>query len=296
MRKATLAGWMVALSLVQARAEGPVIGLAVTDGRIELDRAGVSGNATLREGASLKTGKAAARIQLQNGARATVGIESEAKIYRDRLELARGAASAGERFRVAAGAFTIQAGPGAAAQVLRQKDAVEVAAVEGSVTVRGANGLMIAKVLPAQPLRLEPGTPGVSAMTGVLRQEQGAFRLTDETTNLDVALRGENLGAHTGRRVQVSGQAQADGDSQLVLVAHVTEAPEQQTGGAAKPTTGAAKPGAKAPPPARTGGTGGGGGMSAGAKIGLIAALGGGAAAAAVLLGGGSSSSPAISR
>ena len=95
MRKATLAGWMVALSLVQARAEGPVIGLAVTDGRIELDRAGVSGNATLREGASLKTGKAAARIQLQNGARATVGIESEAKIYRDRLELARGAASAG---------------------------------------------------------------------------------------------------------------------------------------------------------------------------------------------------------
>jgi hypothetical protein len=280
-----------------ARAEDRVIGIAVTSGQLQVDRATVVGNANLREGSHIATADAAARIQLAGGVRATLGLNSEARVHAGRMELARGAGLvAAPEYRLVAGGYSVHALAGAQAQVYRQGDSVDVAAVNGAVLVRDNQGLLLAKVTPAQPLRFEPGTPGISSMTGVLRHERGEYRLQDEVTNLDVVLRGENLDRHSGRRVQVSGSAAPEGDSQVIQVARLSREAAQQTTGAAKPTaTGAAKPGAKAPSSTRSGG-GAGGGMSAGAKIGLIAAIGGGGAAAALLLGGGDSGSPSISR
>lgn len=280
-----------------AGAEERVIGIAVTSGQFEVDRAAVVGNATLREGSQVATAGAAARIQLAGGIRATLGLNSEARVHAGRLELAHGAGLvAAPGYRLVAGGYFVQALAGAQAQVFRKGNLVEVAAVNGEVLVRDGQGVLLAKVTPAQALRFEPGMPGISSMTGVLRHERGEFRLQDEVTNLDVVLRGENLDRHAGQRVQVSGKAERGADSQVIQVARLAPEAAQQTTGAAKPTsTGAAKPGAKAPSSTRSGG-GAGGGMSAGAKIGLIAAIGGGGAAAALLLGGGDSGSPSISR
>lgn len=281
-----------------ARAEDRVIGTVVTSGQMQVDRAAVTGNATLRDGSHVATADTAARIQLSGGVRATLGLNSEARVHAGRMELARGAGLvAGPAYRLVAGNYSVHPLAGAQAQVYRQGDTADVAAVNGAVLVRDSEGTLIAKVTPTQPLRFEPGTPGASSMTGVLRRERGEYRLQDEVTNLDVVLRGGNLGRHTGQRVRVSGTAAPGGDSQVIQVARLAPEAAQQTTGAAKPTsTGAAKPGAKAPASERTGG-GTGGGMSAGAKIGLIAAIGGGGAAAALLLGGGKDSgSPSISR
>jgi hypothetical protein len=141
-------------------------------------------------------------------------------------------------------------------------------------------------------------------MTGILRQEQGRYRLEDEVTGLDVELRGTGLDPHAGQRVSITGGATAQGDSQLIQVARLVVEAEQQSPGAARPTTGAAKPGAQPDSRRRRAGgavpggsSGGGGGMSAGARIGIIAAVGGGAAAGIILATSSSSSSPgSISR
>jgi hypothetical protein len=302
----SFSGLLFLASTFPALAAGPVIGLVVAEGKLRVDDATVTGNGNLSEGSKVKTAKGFARVQLNGGIRAAVGPETEARVHTAHLELSRGlGVVASPAYAVRAGAYTIQAAAGAQSTVYRKGETVEVGAAEGEVVVRNGAGMTIARVLPGQPLRLEPGTPGQSSMTGILRRERSRFRLEDEVTRLDVELRGAGLDQHAGQRVSISGGATAQGDSQLIQVARLVVEAEQQSPGAAKPTTGAAKPGAQPDSERRrTGGAvpggssgGSGGGMSSGARIGIIAAVGGGAAAGIILATSSSSRSPgSISR
>lgn len=301
----TYSGLLLLASALPVLAAGPVIGLVVAEGKLRVDEAGITGNGNLSEGSTVKTAKGFARVQLNSGIRAAVGPDSEVRVHAAHLELDRGlGVVASPDYTLHAGAYRIQAAAGAQSTVYRKGETVEVGAADGEVLVRDRAGTTIARVLPGQPLRLEPGTPGRSSMTGLLRHEQGRFRLEDEVTRLDVELRGTGLDQHAGQRVSITGGATVQGDSQLIQVAGLVVEAEQQSPGAARPTTGAAKPGAQPDSRRRrTGGavpggsSGGGGGMSSGARIAIIAAVGGGAAAGIILATSSSSSSPgSISR
>lgn len=138
-------------------AAGPVIGLAVSDGPMVVDRAAAAGNVNLREGAEVRTGAAGARIQLARGVRAALAPESAARVYRDRLELLSGAGSAsGPGYGLEAGGFVIETGRGAQAQVYRRGAAVEVAAVRGPVAVKDSDGALVARVEEGTAVRVEP--------------------------------------------------------------------------------------------------------------------------------------------
>lgn len=229
-----------------------------------VDRAPVDGNANLVDGSLLVAAASPARIQLNNGSRATLGAHSAAKVFGDRLQLESGETllTGGKGYRVEALGFQVAADGGTAQAVVHLKNGqAVVAALQGPVVVRNQQGLVLARVNPGRPLSLEPGTGGAneSTMSGTLRQAEGRFMLRDEMTNLDVELRG-NLAGQIGRRIQVTGPASASADrnSQVIQVARVNALAEPEQGGNR---------------PAGGGGGGAATGMSAGAKLALTVGI-----------------------
>ncbi|MGC4049628.1 MAG: hypothetical protein QM757_08970 [Paludibaculum sp.] len=274
--------------LLTAAAGNNVIGMAVSNGQMQVDRAAVTGNANLLEGSSVKTNADPSRIQLSNGSRATLAANSEAQIFADRIVLQKGSSL------VASPAYSLQTNglvvTGAQAQVAVKGGVVNVTATNGIVKVRSMEGVMLASVKPGTALELTPGAGSstTSTMTGTVRQESGKFLLKDKVTNLDVELRGSNLQNEVGRAIEVTGKATstANRDSQILEVASLNRLEEAGQSGGARPTSGADGKPEKKP----AGGTGSGSssgsgsatGMSHGAKVALIVAVVGGGAGAGI--------------
>jgi hypothetical protein len=277
---------LLALSAV-ALASGPVVGVAVSPGKLQIDRVDVEGNSNLFEGSRVAAA-APARIDLSSGARLSLGAGSQARVFRNRLVLEQGEgailSSAGARLE-ALGFQVAPAEPSAQAHVaILGGSAVQVSALNGHVAVRNTQGLILARLNPGSALSFEPSSGSAnSLMKGVLRSENGRFLLLDETTNLNVELRGAALSSEVGRRVEVSGQASpsADNESQVILVTRLNRLPEANQESGNRRASGAPQQQPSTPNRPASGGGGGGGGMSAGAKVAIVAAIGGGAAVGA---------------
>lgn len=289
---------LVAASALWLSAGNGVIGVAVTNGQMQVDRVAVNGNSNLSDGSSVLTTMETTRIQLSNGNRATLAPNSAARVYSDRLILEKGMGVVGSAgYRVQAGGVEIApAEQQARAQVLVNGHAVQVAALHGSIKVLGAGGIVLARVNPGVAMEIQPGAgaAGTSTVTGTLRSESGKFLLRDQVSNLEIELRGSELQKRLGETVQATGRASASADreSQVIEVASLTrlEAEAQEPGGGARPTDDTKRRKRRAGGAVPTGGgktTGGAAGakagLSAGAKIGLIAGIGGGAAVGGVL-------------
>lgn len=276
---------LVSLTAV-ALASAPVVGVAVSPGKLQIDRVDVEGNSNLFEGARVSAA-APARIDLATGARLSLGPGSQARVFRDRLVLERGEgailSSAGARLE-ALGFQVAPSEPSAQAHVaILGGSSVQVSALSGHVAVRNTQGLILARLNPGGALSFEPSSGSTnSLMKGVLRSENGRFLLLDETTNLNVELRGAALAAEVGRRIEVSGQASpsADNQSQVILVTRLNRLPEAAQESGNRRASGAPQQQPSTPNRPASGG-GGGGGMSAGAKVAIVAAIGGGAAVGA---------------
>jgi len=271
--------------LLTAQAGNNVIGMAVSNGQMQVDRSAVTGNANLMEGSSVRTSADPSRIQLSNGSRATLAANSEAQVFADRIVLQKGSSL------VASPSYSLQANglvvTGAQAQVALKGGVVNVTAGNGPAKVRSMEGVMLASVKPGTALELTPGSGGnsTSTMTGTLRQESGKFLLKDKVTNLDVEVRGNNLKDEIGHAIEVTGKATPtpNRDSQILEVASLNRLEEPGQSGGARPTSGAEGKPEKKPAGGSSGsGTSSGSatGMSHGAKVALIvAAVGGGAGA-----------------
>jgi hypothetical protein len=269
---------MMSLVLTLAAGTAPVIGTVVARGVFRLDNATVNGNATLFEGATIETKNAASRMELSSGAKVSLGIDSKAKFYGDRmiLEKGQGQLEKASGFRLEAQGLTIQPETGNASVrvALAGGTRVELAALSGSFRVLNARGLLVANVGAGRSLALEPQTAeAATKLTGTLRQVGGRYLLTDETTNVTVELAGASLAKEVGNRIAVVGVMDPTATpmtdaSQFIRVSSVTRL------GKGTRDSGAAAAG--------TGGAGG--GTAAGTGIALsattIAVIGGVAAAA----------------
>lgn len=140
--------------LLTAQAGSNVIGMAVSNGQMQVDRSAVTGNANLVEGSSLKTNADPSRIQLSNGSRATLAANSEAQVFADHLVLQRGSSLvASPSYRLQTNGLIVT---GAQAQVALKGGVVNVTAVNGTVSVRSMEGVMLASVKPGTALELTP--------------------------------------------------------------------------------------------------------------------------------------------
>ena len=286
-----------------ASAADSALGIVTANGDFQLNNATVNGNATVFDGAIIETRATASLLRLNDGQRIELSAKTRAKVHRDRLVLESGMSdlSSPGKYQVEAGVFRIApATPDSGARVARpSENVVQVAALNGSVKVYNAKGLLLANVFPDSALSLEAQQTGAappSSFLGCLLKKQGKFVLYDQTTRIVVELRGGGFEAEWGNRVQVIGttdtMAQSTVAAQVVDVTSVTRfaeggcSPVATAIGAELPSgapteapaarPAATQPAAKIPAPK-------GGGMSAGAKVAIVMLAGGGGAAAAIL-------------
>src|SRR5260370_34297623 len=86
----TVAALAIALPIQFMYATSPSIGVAVSNGNLNIDNAKVAGNATLFEGNSIQTGKASSDLKLNSGARIRLALESQGIVHRDHVVLEKG--------------------------------------------------------------------------------------------------------------------------------------------------------------------------------------------------------------
>lgn len=268
-----------ALSVGVGMAASPVIGTAMTQGSFRVDQTTVRGNATLFEGSMLETATVASAVELANGTRLELGIESRGRLYGDHLvlEKGRGRLAGTGAYRMEALGLRVQpVGAGASGQIAVEQDRVLVAALTGAFQVSNSSGQIVANLPAGAALSFEPqaGAPDATRVTGCLQEQAGHYLLTDEVTNIMVELAGAGLQQEMGNRVEITGSMDPSASpyeeaSQYIRVSQVRQIEEGCGNGAAI---------------AAAAGTAGAAGAAAG--IGMtattVAIVGGVAAAAAV--------------
>ena len=278
-------------TLVAAGTAG--IGVAMSQGNIFVNDAKISGNTTIVNGSTLETQGAASQIRLNDGAQMRLSSSSRATVFADHMDLQRGTAKI-SGYSANASGLNVRATGGASATVsMRNQGVIEVAALTGNVQVFNAAGMNVANLLPGRALDLKPQDAGASApssLTGCAVKSGANTLMTDETSNVTVQLRGQNVRA--GRRVQINGTMvpNATPPSPATQVINVTSVKE--VGGTCKPGAAAAAAGAggAAAGGAAAGAAAGAAGVSAStaviAGVAAAAAAGVGGAAAAGAIGG----------
>ena len=304
-----LAGAAFTLSMVTAGYGSPssalAIGVAITNGSFQVNHARVSGNATLFDGSTIETATAPSQIQLDGGPRLRLAAETRARIYHNKLVLESGFGQleAAPGYEVEARTLHITAAsPGTVTRIrlAADRNVVVVAAVQGSLRVRNAAGLLVANVPAGASIDFEPQAAGAAEPTsasGCLLQKSGKFLLAEQTTNVILQLEGADLEKQLGNRVAITGIAQktpatAPGASQLIKVAGVKMLAKGGCTAMAKKLGATATVGAAAASAsAGAGGAGAAGAVGAGAAgaataagigAGAMAVVGGVAAAATV--------------
>ncbi|HVO96444.1 MAG TPA: hypothetical protein VMT15_00165 [Bryobacteraceae bacterium] len=278
--ESAIAGLMpLILVLGAARAAVPVIGTVAARGSFVLDRATVTGNATLFEGATVETKAASSRMDLASGAKVLLAAESRARLYSDHLVLERGEGQweKAATYHFEARGLTIQPETGnASARVALAGGArVELAVFSGSFRVLNAKGMLVANAAAGRSLELEPQMPDASTkLTGTLRLSSGHYLLTDETTNVTVELTGAGLSQDVGYRVEVTGTTDVAA-TPVSDAAHLVRVSSAKRLGKSRDSGGAAAAG-------KGGAPGGAASSGVGISATAVAIIGGVAAAATV--------------
>ena len=210
-RSAVLIALAITAVLGAAWAAAPAIGVATTSGDFQIDRSSVSGNATILDGSVVQTGKIASELRLYQGTGMRLAGDSRAKVFQNRLVLEQGTAQVDARqgYAIDAAGLRVEAAPLSAARIgLAGAGRVEVAALSGAVQVKNGTGVLLARVLPGQPLAFTLQAAGAAPpekLTGVVSESNGHYFLTDQTAGVRVELVGTDLGKVVGKLVEVSG-------------------------------------------------------------------------------------------
>ena len=182
------------------------IGVAMSEGSISINSASSVGNATIFDGSSLQTGRAASQVRLNDGAQLRLASDSAAKVFTDHVDLQRGSASITGYTANTSGLSIRAEGKSSASVSMRDQGVVEIAALTGDVHVFNAAGLNVANLVPGRALDLKPQDAGASApstLTGCAVKSGNNLLFTDETSKVVVQLNGSAV--KTNKRVQISG-------------------------------------------------------------------------------------------
>jgi hypothetical protein len=271
--------------------------MAVATGSFQVDHARVWGNTTLFDGSMIETATAPSQLQLNDGAKMRLSSDTRATIYQRKvvLEAGYGQLESAADFEVEARSLHIFAATRqTVARIKLEGDRkVVVAALNGSVRVKNAAGLLVANVEAGRSLDLEPQAAGAAAPTrvsGCLVAKGGKVVLVEQTTNVLLELQGPDLEKEIGNHVEISGVALSEpvsipGASQLIRVAGLKQVTKGGCSAVAK-KAGASVAAAGAAAAGTAAGTGAAAGAAGAAAGGIgastIAVIGGVAAAATV--------------
>jgi hypothetical protein len=218
--------------LTHGLAAGPSIGIAMANGKFQVDHSEVQGNASLFDGSEVTTIDASSKLRIKNGARLELGTGSDARIFANHAVLERGAGQVeGAAYAIEALKMRISGEvPKAIARVrVEGTEAIVVSAVNGRVRVLNPAGVLVASIAPGKNLRFEPQAAASDnfEITGCLLKKTGKVIIVDQTTSQVFELRGVNANDQLGNRVQVKGIAAPnatpmEGARQVVVAQSVT--------------------------------------------------------------------------
>lgn len=190
----------------------PTIGTITSNGRFHMNGTETWNQGALLDGTILQTEKSALRLLLRNGTDLRVGASSQSQVFSDRIVLESGAVEGllPHAFRLETTTLGIQVqGENARAHVNVADGKILVASLNGALSVRGAQGMLIASLLEGNAVQLSPSgneaTAGVE-LTGVVTHKDYRYFLTDETTGVTVELKGESVAKQVGTRVTLTGE------------------------------------------------------------------------------------------
>ena len=199
-----------------ASAGTTVLGSASTRGDMRVDGYPIKGDSTVFNGSVVETGDASADLRMRHGVDITMSKSSRGTVYSDHFVLQRGESelTAPGSFELEANGLHIAANKPSSVGVvtLTPKNAVNVAALAGSLEVRDGHGLLLSNVLPGRPLTFAmqaqaSGSPYSVSTVGMLDSQNGHYYLiTDE--NVKYELTGNDLRKFVGDKVVVTGMLQ----------------------------------------------------------------------------------------
>jgi hypothetical protein len=187
------------------------IGVVSAEGSFWVDSAGVSDHATVFEGSTVETTDAPAAVQIGSAVRVLLDANSRVQVYADRLllERGRGQLDSGSNYRVEARTLRVMVGSAESRAVVAIGDsgAVEVGSLNGDIRVTNTDGVRVANVGPGNSveLRVEQGRD-TTILTGCVAVAGSVYLMRDEVSAVTVELRGAEMAAQTGKRVQVTGK------------------------------------------------------------------------------------------
>lgn len=268
----------MSLHLGIASAASPAIGTVIAKGSFRLDSATVNGNATLFEGSTIETSTVPSSVQLNTGARLSLGTSSRGRLFGDRMVLEKGTLDLENAtgFKLVALGLTIQPerGTSSGRVFVDNGRRIRVTAAGGSLRVLNANGQLVANMAPGVAMAFEPQqSSNMTRVTGVMQKKGEHYTLTDEVTKVTVEVRGMGLAKYVGKRVEVTGSMDA-GATPVSDASQVVQAKEIRTEGISKPVAAAAAMGGAA--------VGAAAGTATGIAVSTVAVVGGVAAAATV--------------
>lgn len=291
------------------------IGMATSDGDIEIGRVRMPGPATLYEGALVETANSPAQLSLRNGAVIRLGSGARATVGANSLLLERGVSQidAPGDYAIHARSVTVipTSHPSRARLQLSDDGALQIAAISGSFENQraGVSSMVAAgRSLSFSADAAQAGAVAPPQFKGCLAKTGTTYLVRDESSKVIVALEGSSITGKPGDRVTVVGKPDAaakpvHGASQVIQVLRVTvnghgcSAKEVVAAAASVGAAGTAAAGVGA---AAAGTAAGAAGVAAGISTAAIAGIGVAAAAAAIipavaLTSGSSSSSSSVS-
>lgn len=282
-RSTTLVIVSAGLSLLAsaAFAATPAIGVAMSEGTILINDTQTPGNATVFNGATLETQKAASQVRLKDGAQVRLESDSRGQLYSDHVDLKQGTAKIWD-YSANANGLNVRTDANSSASVTMKGQVVEVAALTGNVHVFTAGGINVANLLPGRALDLLPQDAGASSpstLTGCPVRQNGNILLTDETSNVTAQLRGGNV--RTGKRVQVTGSLVPNASPAAPATQVINVTAVKDVGGTCKGLGAAAAAGGAAAGAAAAGAAGTTAAVSTGVIVGVSVASAAGVAVGA---------------
>jgi hypothetical protein len=190
---------LCAVSMWGAGGTAPTIAVAVTTGQVDVNHIKADGGANVPEGAVLRTAEAAARLQFRNGARATLGADSQATVFAGRLVLQAGSGlvNGSTPITLEALGFRVQPQSTTGSALVEHKGRyIQVSAVAGPVAVYDMQGALLARVETGKPLTFEP--------SGLVRMAPDDPSNKDPKKDKGAAKTGLSHGARVGIGVAVT--------------------------------------------------------------------------------------------
>jgi hypothetical protein len=204
---------LLAMQLSVGMAAPSAIGIASAKGNFRIDNAAIAGNGTLFDGVIVETQRATGQLELNNGTRLQLGINTRGKVFSDRLILEQGETQfrTGDQGKFGLEARTLRIIPADSTTVAHVSmvgaSRVHVSALRGSLRVTNAGGVVVGALAAGSALEFEPqaGASAPSKLTGCVVSKDGRFFLTDETSGITVELRGAGLDKQAGNKVEIAG-------------------------------------------------------------------------------------------